>query len=139
MLFDKIQQKKLKNKPIIIFFLLLILSLILVNIIENKYLIKIIIFSIMFPSLILTLMLYQKNNHSRGKFFSFIGDISYAVYLIHYVVQAMICFLLAYYKVKLNFNSELFFLMYLILIFILSWISFNFFEKPIQKLIRSNF
>ena len=73
-----------------------------------------------------------------GKIFSIIGDVSYSVYLLHYPIQAIIIVILFKMQLKINFDSITLFIAYIFFIFLISFISFKYLEKPFQKLIRNN-
>lgn len=137
--FDFIEKKYENKKLITIFSLFFLLSLCLIYFINYNYINKIIIYTFSFPSLILTLMFLQKIYSNLGKTWSIIGDISYSVYMIHFVVQSIISFYLAKNQIKINFDSNYVFLSYILLIFLLSLITFKTYEKPLQTLIRNKF
>ena len=118
-------------------FLLLIISCIILTQIENPIYVKIFIFTFLFPILILNLMSAQNIFKDIGKIFSIIGDISYSVYLLHYPIQAIIIVILFKMQLKINFDSPTLFISYIIFIFLISFISFKYLEKPFQKLIRN--
>ena len=86
--------------------------------------------------LIINLMLIQNIFNKAGRLLSIIGDVSYSVYLLHFVLQICIKTFLLNQNIKVNFDKPIFFILYLTTLFILALISFNFFEKPIQKFLR---
>jgi peptidoglycan/LPS O-acetylase OafA/YrhL len=131
-----------KNRIKFMYFLSLILvflSIIIFNYLNSSVIIKIVTFTLFFPSIIINLMMIQTKFTGIGKSFKIIGDISYSVYLTHWVIQALISLLIFNYKTKIDFNSNYVFLVYLMTVCLISLISFKFFERPIQKYIRSNF
>ncbi len=119
-------------------FLLVIISCIILNQIENQIYIKIFVFTFLFPILILNFMSAQNIFKDLGKIFSIIGDVSYSVYLLHYPIQAIIIVILFKMQLKINFDSITLFIAYIFFIFLISFISFKYLEKPFQKLIRNN-
>ena len=82
-------------------------------------------------------LLETKLGSGLGKKLSFIGDISFSCYLIHFPLQ--LCFLLVSEKLKLPnsiYYSPLVLCSFFAILILLSIISFNFFEKPVQNLLR---
>lgn len=139
-LFYNFIEKRYENKKFVfIFFSIFILSSSSIIFIDYNFINKIIIYTFSFPSLILTLMFLQRIYLNLGKSVSLVGDISYSVYMIHFVVQSIICFYLAKNGIKINFDSNIFFLTYLTLIFLLSLATYKIYEKPLQTLIRNKF
>jgi peptidoglycan/LPS O-acetylase OafA/YrhL len=68
-----------------------------------------------------------------------LGDISYSSYLWHVPVQLSVFILILIFDVQLDLSSKKFFFGYLFFVLLISYISTHFFEKPIQKFIRSKF
>ena len=99
---------------------------------------KILILTVFFPSLIIFLFFIQKLNIKFGKRISIIGDISYSIYLIHFPIQIFIFGILGFINLKIDFNYEIIFLTYILIISILSFMSYFCFEKPMQKFLRKN-
>tara|TARA_B110001450_G_scaffold46598_1_gene43304 strand:+ start:1733 stop:2788 length:1056 start_codon:yes stop_codon:yes gene_type:complete len=117
----------------------MLVTVILLYYIDNPLIMKIAVFSFLFPLIIINLMLIQFFFIKAGNFLSIIGDISYSVYLLHFVLLTIIKIIIINVDIKIDFNSILFFLSYLLFIFICSCISFFYFEKPMQKIIRYHF
>tara|TARA_Y100000590_G_C15677562_1_gene998600 strand:- start:617 stop:1672 length:1056 start_codon:yes stop_codon:yes gene_type:complete len=117
----------------------IVTTIIFLNYTDNKILIKIATYTFLFPSIIINLMIIQVFFNSAGKFFSIIGDISYSVYLIHFVFQIIVKLTMFNFGLKFNFNSELIFLIYLFSLYIISFLSFRYFEIPMQRILRNSF
>ena len=66
-----------------------------------------------------------------------LGNLSYGIYLLHFPVAILIQLIFHLFKLKIPFQSSLFFLFYLFLVVGISYISFFKFEKPIQNFIRN--
>ena len=94
-----------------------------------------------FPSVLLLfagleMFIYQR----LKKPFQFFGNLTYALYLLHIPVQVLIILIFGYF----NFSSTIFlsnyiFIFYILLMILLSFLCFEFYEKPLNKKIRSFF
>ena len=98
----------------------------------------ILLFLIKFPLLIINLRIIQYFFCTLGKKFLLIGELSYTIYLIHFPIQ-IILMILSKQFLTLNFNSELFFICYFILIFISSFLIYKFFELPLKLFVRNKY
>ena len=96
------------------------------------------LFLIKFPLLIVNLVVIQFYFENLGKNFQIIGDLSYTIYLIHFPLQIILTILNNEFF-TFNFYSEYFFLFYMFIIFITSYLVHKFYEYPIKELIRYNF
>lgn len=118
--------------------LLIFLLIFLLNFFNNTTLLKLITFTLLFPSLLLLMMTIQLKKSKIGKNYKIIGESSYSVYLIHYIIQVLIYLILVKLNLRVNFNSELVFICYILLVFLLSCLVYKFFEIPFQRLLRNN-
>jgi peptidoglycan/LPS O-acetylase OafA/YrhL len=137
---EKINNYKIKEINVIFLFSIIFISAIFLiknyKITEIHF--KILMLTIIFPTLIIILFFYQKINKKIGKKISLIGDISYSLYLIHLPIQILIFGILKFNNIKLDFNSKFYFLYYIIIVTAISSLSYFYFERPIQKFFRRN-
>ena len=92
---------------------------------------------VVFPLTIISLALIETKRGTLGKRLSFIGDISYSSYLLHFPLQLFIAIL----AVELSLNQEMFYSLWFIILFYLALIfislaSYKYFELPIQRFLR---
>ena len=76
----------------------------------------------------------------KKKVLDFFGNLTYSMYLLH--IPTMLIIILIFYNFNLPdaiFLNNYFFIFYISLILALSFISFKFFEKPVNKLFRKKF
>lgn len=91
----------------------------------------------LFPMTILSLALIETKRGAFGKRLSFLGDISYATYLLHFPLQLAIAMVM----VPLAINWKLFYsplsmAIFFILLVIWSLVSHQYFEVPMQNFLR---
>jgi len=96
------------------------------------------LYFIKFPLIILSLALLQNIFYDLGKSFKLLGDMSYTIYLIHVPVETIYS-LIDIQVIKINYDSNYFFLTYFATIFIFSFLIFTFFEIPLKKFLRKKF
>ena len=141
LLYEKLAKYKFINKNIFKvcqFFLLLILIIIfIINKFPLSYIVlKLILLTFLIPSIIFVSVFFQRLNFSIFKKISLIGNLSYSIYMIHFFIQMLLVLFLSFYKIQISFNSFWVFFSYLSFCIIISFFSFNYFEKPLQKIIR---
>lgn len=90
--------------------------------------------AVLYPSVVLFLATVQTDE--QGKQFRFIGDITYSVYLLHFPVQLCILLTLKVFGVYLNFLSPFFWITYFGALVSAAAISFERFERPMQRRLR---
>jgi len=67
------------------------------------------------------------------------GNMTYSSYLLHFPIQLLIIVICIYFKIKINFYSNIFFIIYIIFVLFLSYLVFVYFENPAKKFIRKKF
>jgi len=132
---------KINQKNKIIFFLIVIFIsfFLLISFDYNSIIIKIILLTFFFPSLINLLYLINKLSPQIGKKLSLIGDVSYSFYLIHFPIILITILIQSHLKLKINFDSNLIFWLYMIVTFLISFFSYRFIEIPLKKILRQKF
>ncbi len=93
-----------------------------------------------YPLFILLLL----NVNILGKFFSlrpftFLGDLSYSIYLLHFPVQLLMFTFLPVAGIYLDYTRGSSLLIYAVVTILLSAVSHYLFEKPVQNLIRERY
>ena len=143
LVYDKIKNKLIteNKKNNINYMLFFVLQIFLAIFIIKKFNfssieLKIILLLYFFPLIILTSIILQQYKILIINKISKIGDISYSIYMIHFVIQAYVISILSYLNIVVNFNSLLIFCNYVLFLIIFSYCSNRYFEKPMQKYIR---
>ncbi len=94
-------------------------------------------FLVLFPLTILSLVLLETRYGTLGKRFSFLGDISYAVYLIHFPLQLLFFVIVNKFAFDQSIYYQPWFMSFFFIILILvSLFSYHFYEKPLQVFLR---
>ena len=74
---------------------------------------------------------------SVKKSFGFLGNLTYALYLLHVPYQLSIIYLFEILSIEMNlFNNAIFFFAYFLSLCVMASIVFSFYEKPLNKLLR---
>ncbi len=95
---------------------------------------------IVYPLLILAaLNIFILNKFFSLKPFTYLGDLSYSIYLIHFPVQLMMVTFLPMIGFLPDYNSWTGLLTFMAITTALASISYHFAEKPLQELIRRKF
>ena len=94
-----------------------------------------------FPSVLLLFVALEIFIHNRlKKTFEFFGNLTYAMYLLHIPVQLLIISIFGYFNIFSEiFVNNYFFIFYILLMILLSFLCFTFYEKPLFNKIRSYF
>lgn len=94
----------------------------------------------LFPLSILSLALVEPHIRFAVRHLSFIGDVSYSSYLFHFPLQLLTTGLLDYLGVSRNVVYERWFLIaFFATLISLGLLSYRYFERPMQSLIRRHF
>jgi len=94
---------------------------------------------VLFPLTILSLALCETARGSLGKRISFIGDVSYAAYMLGFPLQLVFYFVLKHVGLGMGaqiYRSGGFMLAFFALLIWLSLLSHRHFEMPLQKILR---
>ena len=126
----------IKSKIIILTILVFLFSLFLQIFDFNSVIDKIIVLTIIFPSIINLLSLINECYPKLGSKFSFIGDISYSMYLIHYPIILLFYFIFDFFEFSVNLDLNYIFLFYIFLTIFFSLVVYRFFEIPLRAIIR---
>jgi len=92
---------------------------------------------ILFPVMIYTLALVDTQASKLGSKISFIGNLSYSSYLLHFPLQLV--FVLWLGNDAQSYSHPSVFLSYFSILVVISFASFKYFEKPVQNAIRRKF
>ena len=119
----RIYQSK-KNQVLLILFILFGLA----NLIGNF---KIILFSLSIISGFLYLDLVMNINSKKKRFFEFLGNLTYASYLIHIPLQLFIIYIVNYFNLGvIKFENISMFFCFISIVYFSSHYVFKYFEKP---------
>ncbi|MGB6175365.1 MAG: acyltransferase, partial [Methylocella sp.] len=92
---------------------------------------------VLFPMTIMSLALIETKLVTFGKRLSFIGDISYSSYLLHFPLQLTVATVVATLSVnEALFYSPLFMASFFFVLIVLSLVSHRYFEVPMQRFLR---
>lgn len=91
---------------------------------------------ICFPSLIIVLAINETRLHNISRRLAWIGSISYSSYLLHFPLQLLTVLTISYFSLKIDFTSNVVFVSFISGLIGLSWICFNYFERPMQSFLR---
>ena len=92
-----------------------------------------------FPALVLVLGITQGRFLGAGKRLRLVGDISYSTYLLHFPLQLYIIIIAASLGDRIDYSRPIVFLLFVLLLLVLSTVTFHWFERPAQKVLRQCF
>jgi peptidoglycan/LPS O-acetylase OafA/YrhL len=92
---------------------------------------------LLFPLTVLSLALVETRRGQLGKRVAFIGDLTYSSYLLHFPLQLVLAMAVAAFSVPpQNLYSRALFLAFIAVLCVVSYVSYHWFEIPLQRLIR---
>ena len=95
--------------------------------------------AVLFPLTILTLALIETRRGTLGRRISFVGDISYSSYLLHFPLQLSIATIAISIGVERSiFYSPIVIAGFFAVLLAVSYASFRYFERPAQRYIRDH-
>jgi peptidoglycan/LPS O-acetylase OafA/YrhL len=94
---------------------------------------------LLFPVTVLALALYETENGPVWKRLSFIGDISYSSYLLHFPLQLAVACLVGVFYEKTIYYSPYFLIGFFLVLIAVSLASYRYLEMPAQKFLRQLF
>ena len=84
----------------------------------------------------LLLATIQNISHGAGRSIKVIGDITYATYLLHFPIQLSAIWITRYYGITLDYTDEIWFVLFLSIVILLSVPTYYFVELPAQLFLR---
>ncbi len=92
---------------------------------------------LLFPLTVLALALHENTTAIKYRYLSWLGQISYSSYLLHFPLQVIFALAVVAGFVPLwAKGSDAFLLVYLAILIAISLLSFRYFEAPVQKMLR---
>ena len=107
------------------------------QLVVGKGLIKVLVTGVLFPAIIYVFALLDTLPNKIGPRISFIGNMSYSSYLIHFPLQIVFVLLLGH-DLRIYSLSGTFLIFFFVLM-LLSLASYKYFETPVQNAIRRKF
>ncbi len=89
------------------------------------------------PVTILALALHEQVLGGKWERFSFVGDISYSTYLLHFPMQLSLALIAAHYALTpAAFENPVALILFYVALIALGGLSFHYFERPMQNFLR---
>jgi len=97
-------------------------------------------FYILYPLSVCSLVLIEIDKNDFLKSLSWVGDITYSSYLLHFPLQLVFALLVSYGMLNREFYlNPVYFVIYFLILVPLSYVTFLGFERPIQNVIRNQY
>ena len=91
-----------------------------------------------YPLLLVVFLELEFKNKNFKKILNILGNLTYSSYLLHLPVQILICLIFIKTGKIIPVEENQFFLFYIMLVFFISYLSFNYFENPVRNYLRKN-
>ena len=127
---------KIKLKMITLSIVIFSFSLFLKLVDFNSVIDKIILLTVIFPSIINLLNLINECYPKLGSKFSFLGDISYSMYLIHFPLILFFRFISDLFEFSINLDFNYIFIFYIFSTMFFSLAIYRYLEIPLRIIIR---
>jgi peptidoglycan/LPS O-acetylase OafA/YrhL len=89
-----------------------------------------------YPFAVFALAAFQKVRPNAGRPIRIIGDITYSTYLLHFPLQLTAVLILEELSIYVDFRTKLAWCAFILSVIAMSIVSFYFFERPMQRLLR---
>jgi peptidoglycan/LPS O-acetylase OafA/YrhL len=89
-----------------------------------------------YPIIIFLFFDISVESKKLSKFFVFLGNLTFSSYLLHFPIQILIELFYLNVEKEIPTLSNYFFIFYITLVLIISYISFNYFENPVKNYMR---
>jgi peptidoglycan/LPS O-acetylase OafA/YrhL len=136
--FNSFSYKKIIDAVIFALALFFLILVIFLNFQENNHFLYVFQFIYIPIVLYLSAINFSLLEKSRN-IILLLGNLTYSSYLIHFPIQLLISIICLIVGIKINFYNNVFFLIYIFLVLILSHFTYINFERPIKENIRKIF
>lgn len=108
------------------------------NIALNRDLFLVLFILIVSPVTIMALALNEQVMGASWHRFAFVGDISYSTYMLHFPLQLALALIAVHYALTpAAFQNPLALILFYVVLIVLGGLSFHYFERPMQNLLRN--
>jgi peptidoglycan/LPS O-acetylase OafA/YrhL len=100
---------------------------------------EVMVIAVVFPALIVCIAGLETRLKYQAHRFAWLGEISYSSYLLHFPLQLSLVTAASYLGIGLDPSSRALFLMFFVVLILVSLLSFRKFERPVQSYLRNRF